>query len=140
MAFFGGFLDLHGFWMQYFRMVPLLSELAPFLDLRGFLQYFSEGVFGFARVFWIWVYGGCDGVMVWRCENIGECDIIQNIHFYTTKELENYFYKNSTILKNHNYHLGVKINIFLIHYLKRIVLLDEIYLLGFLSEHGHQVY
>jgi hypothetical protein len=28
--------------------------------------------------------GGCDGVMVLGCENIGGCDMVQNEHFYTT--------------------------------------------------------
>jgi hypothetical protein len=40
-----------GFWMQYFRMVPLLSGLAPFLDLGIFSRYFSEGVFRVYREF-----------------------------------------------------------------------------------------
>jgi hypothetical protein len=31
--------------------------------------------------------GGCDGVMVLGCENIGGCDMVQNEHFYTTQLL-----------------------------------------------------
>jgi hypothetical protein len=50
-----------GFWVQYFRMNHLLSGLALFLDLWGFSQYFSEGVFKFVRVFWVWIYGGVTG-------------------------------------------------------------------------------
>jgi hypothetical protein len=47
-----------GFWVQYFRMAPLLSGLAPFLDLGGFSRYFSEGVFG--------VCGGFLGIDIWK--------------------------------------------------------------------------
>jgi hypothetical protein len=34
--------------------------------------------------------GGCDGVMVLGCENIGGCDMVQNEHFYTTLLCSNF--------------------------------------------------
>jgi hypothetical protein len=37
-----------GFWVQYFRMSHLLSELAPFLDLGVFYDIFLKGFSGFA--------------------------------------------------------------------------------------------
>jgi hypothetical protein len=47
-----------GFWVQYFRMVLLLSGLAPFLDLGGFSRYFSEEIFR--------VCGDFLGIGIWR--------------------------------------------------------------------------
>ena len=46
-----------GFWVQYFGIAPLLSGLAPFLDLGVFSRCFSEGVFR--------VCGGFLGMGIW---------------------------------------------------------------------------